>query len=115
MSLYELYQAIFFSIRNQTNNTQFVVEFLTRIIRPLTLIGMILIALPFVLDIERSISIGKRIALASGIGVITHLMTKATSIMSLKFTSIYLIGPIIPTIFLILLGVIIFKYRSSKI
>jgi len=115
MSLYELYQAIFFSIRNQTNNTQFVVEFLTRIVRPLTLIGMILIALPFVLDIERSISIGKRIALASGIGVITHLMTKATSIMSLKFTSINLIGPIIPTIFLILLGVIIFKYRSSKI
>jgi len=111
MSLLELLKIANLSYQDQNNEKEIILEIISRIIRPFTLIGMILVALPFVLNTQRDVSIGKRVLLTTVIGTITHLLTKISSVVSLKFDPISIIGPILPTLILILLGSIIIKTR----
>jgi len=74
---------------------------------------MILLAIPYILNIERNISIGQRVFLSIVIGTITHLVTKVLSVVSLKFDSMILVGPILPTLILILAGILILKIKTK--
>jgi len=111
MSFFELLKIAKPSFKNGNNGKEFITEILFRVIRPLTLVGMILVAIPFILNFQKNISIGKRIFLSIVIGIVTHLFTKIASAVSLKFDGIILVGPIIPTLILILTGVLLIKIR----
>lgn len=111
LSISEILSSIKFSIDNQINFEEIFLELVSRLIKPLTLVGMILIATPFVLNFKRSTSVGNRIFIAIAIGVLTHLLTKISSVLSVAYENLTFFGPFIPTIFLILLGLAILKIK----
>jgi len=111
MSINELISVIVFSINNDTNSNQLILELISRAIKPFTLIGMIFLSLPFILNIERNVTLSNRLFLAVSIGTLTHLFTKVLSIVSVKYESMLFIGPILPTIILMLLGILLIRVK----
>jgi len=111
LSLRELLELVVHSIKNEITATKYLIELVTRLVRPFTLIAMILVAIPFILNFDRSSSIGNRIFLGIVIGVLTHLLTKISTIISLKFQFINFFGPLIPTFILIIIGLILIKTK----
>jgi len=104
MSISELISVIVFSINNDTNSNELILELISRVIKPFTLIGMIVLSLPFILSLERNVTLSNKVFLAISIGTLTHLFTKVISVISVKYESMLYIGPIMPTIILMLLG-----------
>ena len=114
MSILELKDKILFSIKNKINFDDEISELFSRLIKPVTLAGMILIAIPFILDLQRNISVGKRVFISITIGTVAHLTTKIFSAVSQKFELISFIGPIVPSLILIILGFFLIKYRLRR-
>jgi len=111
MSFFEILDRITFSYKNQTQYQDLMIELISRVIKPFTLIGMILLATPFVLNLQRNISAGNRVFIAVAIGTITHLITKIFSVFTLKFDSISFIGPMLPAIIIISLGLVVMNRK----
>jgi len=114
LSIFELVQSVSYSIANNLNFNKYITELLNRLIKPITLIGMILIAIPYVINFQREASIGNRIFIAITIGVSTHLLTKITSSLALKMDLIAMIGPILPTAVLLSLGYILIFLNNHR-
>jgi len=111
MTLYDITKLIASTVHHDFNINHLVVEFLSRILKPVSLIGMILLAIPFTLDLSRNISIGNRIFIAVSIGTVSHLFTKILSMVSLKFESMLIVGSILPTVTMIILGLLLIKLK----
>jgi len=111
LSVFELIEQITTSIKNQINYKASILELLSRIIRPITLIGMILLVIPYVVDYERTISVGKRLFISISLGVFTHLFTKIMNMTMLKFDFLLFIGPLLPSIMLVVIGFVLLKYK----
>jgi len=114
LSIFELIKFLIFSIENQTDFDLYLIELVSRLIRPFTLLGMVLLALPFIFDMRRSISIGKRIFVGISIGIITHLLTKIFTMIGLKFSEMVIFGPIIPTAIMLIIGIIVFRLNLNN-
>ena len=112
LSLIGVFDLLIYSLDNDLNYYKYAFEILFRILKPLTLVGMILLAVPFIFNLQRNISIGKRIFLATSIGVFAHLLSKVLSIISLKFETYALLGPFIPSILMICIGYVLLKYKK---
>ena len=115
MSIFEMFLVIGNSMNAGTNNQELYTELISRIIKPFTLIGMILIAIPFVLNTQRTASVGNRIFISIAIAVFAHLITKITSIVLVTKSSTSIVGPFIPTIVLLLIGVLVLRVKKQEI
>ena len=115
MSIFEMILSVGNSINSGTNYQELYAELISRVIRPFTLIGMILIAIPFVLDTQRTASIGNRIFISIAIVVFTHLITKITSVIMVNQSSLSFIGPFFPTFIIILIGLVVFRFKKQEI
>jgi len=104
MSFNELIASILFSLEGDMDSTIYRTELIYRLIKPFTLIGMVLVALPFVINFSRTSSISNRIFISIVVGLSTHLMIKISSIASLKFESLGYLGPFLPTLVLVVIG-----------
>jgi len=114
LSLYEISYLLIFSFNNKINSHELLNEFITRLIRPINLIGMILIAFPFLIDFQREVSVAQRVFIASAIGILAHLISKILFAVSIKFQFVGIFGAILPSLFLIILGSLIFKLYKNK-
>jgi len=115
MSIIEMFLAIRNSMNTGINNQELYTELISRIIKPFTLIGMILIAIPFVLNTQRTASVGNRIFISIAIAVFAHLITKITSIVLVTKSSASFVGPFIPTIVLLLIGALVLRVKKQEI
>jgi len=115
MSISEMVLALGNSMNTGANNQELYTELISRIIKPFTLIGMILIAIPFVLNTQRTASVGNRIFISIAIAVFAHLITKITSIVLVTKSSASFVGPFIPTIVLLLIGVLVLRFKKQEI
>jgi len=115
MSIFEMFLVMGNSMNVGTNIQELYTELISRIIKPFTLIGMILIAIPFVLNTQRAASVGNRIFISIAIAVFTHLVTKITSIVLVTKSSASFVGPFIPTIALLLIGVLVLRVKKQEI
>ena len=113
MSFFELLEIFKSPYQNQNNVNEITLEIISRVIKPFSLIGMILISLPYLLNFQRNISVGKRVFLSILIGTITHLFTKIATVVSLKFDSMLIAGPILPTLLLFFVGLLIMKNKMK--
>jgi len=113
MSFVDLLKMTSTPYQNQSKENEIILEIISRVIKPLTLLGMILLAIPFILNFQRNISIGKRVFVSIILGSTTHLFTKITSVISLKFDEMVIVGPILPTIILFLIGVLILRNKIN--
>ena len=115
MSIFEMILSIGNTINAGTNNQELYTELISRIIKPFTLIGMILVAIPFVLNSQRTASVGNRIFISIAIAVFANLITKITSIVLVTKSGTSFVGPFIPTIVLLLIGILVFKHKKQEI
>jgi len=114
MTISALIKLIFFSIENEINLKDYYIELFARLAKPLTLIGMVLISLPFIFNNHRSTSIGNRLFISISIGVLTHLMSRAMLIVSLKFEFLSLFAVFLPGVILALFGLILIKIKKIE-
>jgi len=115
MSIFEMILFLRNAIKDDVNYQEEYSELISRIIKPFTLIGMILIAIPFVLNAQRNTSIGNRIFIAISIGVFTHLITKISSAIVSIQGSISFVMPFVPTLVLLVVALIVFRLKKEEI
>lgn len=80
-----------------------------KIIAPLTILAMVLLAVPFVFGSHRQTSMGKRVVLGFVIGVIFYIVSRLTGQMGLVYDIPVFLSASIPT--LLVLAVALWQYR----
>jgi len=115
MDMIQLIVSLNAKVKSGLNSNEILYEIMSRIIKPFTLLSMVLIALPLILTQDRAISLGNKIFIAISIGVITHLLIKISSVIAIKINVISYIGPLIPTVVLTLTGLVLLKRNLKKI
>jgi len=111
LNIIELVKIFFASLESSDNADKYLLELFNRLSKPLLMLGMILIAIPFILDFNREISISKRIFLAIFITGISHLISKFFYVYSLNFGSLVILGPFIAPITLLIFGLFLVKFK----
>jgi len=104
MTILELMRNAFHSILNKTKADLYILEIISRVIKPLTLVGMVLIALPRVISFSRNNSIGSMIFVGIGISLIFYLISKVFTLLSLQLGLDIFLSSFMPSILLILVG-----------
>lgn len=85
LSSYELLKQIYFSSLNNISATIYEVEFYKRIIRPVTLVAMILTAMLFIFGSLRDSSLGRNIFLGLMLALVFELTSKIGGALSLRY------------------------------
>jgi len=117
-SFLELWKHISFLESNQIDTKNYRLELYNRLFRPINLISLIILALPFVMSFDRSISLGNRVFIGIFLALIMNLITKVISQLTLRiedyhFLIMLTISALILIICLILARVSI-KYASNN-
>ena len=115
MSIKDLVNAIRFSYVNDLNYNNFLIELETRIIKPISLAALILLALPFVMNLQRNTSIANRVFIALCIGIVFHLLSKASTVLAMKFPDIASFGAILPSLVLMTIGIILIRFKLRDV
>jgi len=113
----ELLKHISFLESNQIDTKNYRLELYNRLFRPINLISLIILALPFVMNFDRSISLGNKVFIGIFFALIMNLITKVISQLILRidnyhFLIILIINALILIICLILARLSI-KYASN--
>jgi len=111
LNLIDLIKILINTFENNTNFNEAYNEIMLRLTKPLTLVGMILISIPFVLSTSRNFSISRNVFVGISVGVMTHLLSRMSSIVVTNYESIYLLSPILPAIILIVFGGVLIKRK----
>jgi len=110
-NLLELVNMVIQSYENQTNSKEYTLEVISRVIKPITLIAMIMVAIPFIMNFQRNTSLSSRIFLTISIGVIAHLLTKIVSAVATTNSLLAYAGSLMPTL---LLGIVGYSFIKIK-
>jgi len=113
MSFLELIRGMVISIENGIESKNYFHELISRIIKPFNLLGMILISIPYILNIDRSASIGRMLFVSISIGILSSLITKFLTITINYFNSLSVLLVFVPTFVLIFLGVYLSKKKLN--
>ena len=98
LSIWQLYKHIDFLSSNQLSTDIYEVEFYARLMQPITLVTMIVLAIPFVFGSLRDSSLGKKVFIGVTIGLFFWLASKIGAQLSLRFDFNHLISAALPTI-----------------
>jgi len=115
MNILELFETITYLNSNKINANEIVEELLFRILKPIYLIGLILIAIPFVLSLDRKTSLGNTVFVGISISIVFYMLIRIFGVMSTGFgLSSYFLS-ISPSLIVIIFGIIFFKaYKKSR-
>ena len=84
-------------------------ELISRILKAFNLLGMLLMAIPFILKTDRMTSIGRMLFVALSIGVLSNLFTKILTITTNYFEYLSEFLVFMPTFILVAFGVLLSK------
>ena len=115
LTIYQLIQSIFFSNNFSQGYKGMIVEFFARITKPLYVFGMVLIALPFVLNFDRNRSMGGLIFIGISIAIIFNLVTKILHVLSIDHGFNVYLTSTLPSIFLIIFGFLVVIKKLKKL
>lgn len=109
LSFRELRQHVEYLLQEQRDPTEFEVEFWSRIARPLSIIGLVLLTVGFVVGPLRETGMGARI----GVGLVVGIMLEYFQRMLIPFASLYAIPAVvvvaIPVIVVFVIGVLLLR------
>ena len=110
LSLWGLYNYIKFLELNSQSTELYEQALWTKIIRPLTIITMIILAIPLVKGNSRFTAIGQRVFIGAAIGIIFHIINQASSHIGVVYKLHPLVSVSAPTFLLI--GIIYWLLRE---
>jgi lipopolysaccharide export system permease protein len=111
LTLLELYRYIDYLKSNSQNNLQYQQALWSKLIQPLTIIALILLALPLVKSDSRSISVSQRVLMGSLIGIAFHLFNQIAAQMGVVYSINSIVSATVPT--LVVLAITFHMMRRS--
>jgi len=114
LSSWDLYKQIHFLNSNNLSASAFKVELYKRIIKPVTLIAMLLFSMLFIFGSLRDASLGKKIFLGVVISLFFELSSRIGSVISLKFDYSPLLSTSAPTIAVLIVALILLRRKSER-
>ena len=114
LTTWKIFKQIQFLSENKLRSGLFEVEFYKRLIKPVTLIAMILMAMLFIFGTNRDASLGKKIFFGISIGLSFELISRIGGAISLGFDFSPILSAILPTIVVLLIGMTLIIYKSVK-
>ena len=112
LSTWKLFKHIRFLSGNKLSADTYEVEFYSRIMKPLTLIAMIILAIPFVFGSLRNSTLGRKIFMGVALSLFFELSSRIGGMLSLRFDLNHLLSASLPTAVVFLVAMLML-YRVS--
>ena len=114
LSTWNLYKQINFLTNNNLATKAFEVELYKRIIKPITLIAMLLFSMLFIFGSLRDSSLGKKIFLGVMVSLFFELASRLGGMLSLRFDYNPLLSASIPTAIVLVIAFILLRRKSAR-
>jgi len=112
LTTWNIIKQIQFLSKNKQTSSIFEVELYKRLIKPVTLIAMILLAMLFIFGSTRNVSLGRKIFLGIVLGLSFEMISRIGGALSLSFNFNPLMSAVIPTFFIIVLAIVLLSRKS---
>jgi len=114
LTTWNIFKQIQFLTENKLNADIFEVELYKRLVKPLTLVAMILLAMLFIFGTNRDTSLGKKLFLGIALSLSFELISQIGAAMSIGFTISPLISAILPSLAVTILAIMLLRQRSAS-
>ena len=114
LKIWTLVKQIQFLSDNKLRSGIFEVELYKRLIRPITLIAMILLAMLFIFGSARDVTIGRKIFFGAALGLSFEMLSRVTSAMALSFDINPLISSLLPSSLLLIISLTLLIQKSMR-
>ena len=112
LSTWTLIKQIEFLSDNKLRSGIFEVELYKRLIQPITLIAMILLAMLFIFGSTRDVTLGRKIFFGVTLGLSFEMLSRIASAMALSFDFNPLLSSILPTFVVMFIAIILLIQKS---
>ena len=114
LSIWDLYKQIDFLHDNNLTSKEFEVELYKRIVKPITLIAMLLFSMLFIFGSLRDSSLGKKIFLGVMISLFFELSSRIGGVLSLRFDYDPLLSSSLPTLIVLVVAYVVLQRKSAR-
>ena len=114
LSTWTLFKQIRFLSDNKLRSGVFEVELYKRLIQPITLVAMVLLAMLFVFGSSRDVTLGRKIFFGVALGLSFEMLSRVTSAMALSFEFNPLLSSSLPSIVVMLISIILILHKSFR-
>ena len=112
LSTWTLIKQIEFLSDNKLRSGVFEVELYKRLIQPITLIAMILLAMLFIFGSTREVTLGRKIFFGVALGLSFEMLSRIASAMALSFDFSPFLSSILPTFVVMFIAIILLIQKS---
>ena len=112
LSTWTLIKQIQFLSDNKLRSGVFEVELYNRLIQPLTLVAMILLAMLFIFESTRDVSLGRKIFFGVALALSFEMLSRVASSLALSFDFSPFLSSILPTIVVMSIAIILLIQKS---
>ena len=112
LSTWTLIKQIRFLSDNKLRSSVFEVELYKRLIQPITLIAMILLAMLFIFGSTRDVTLGRKIFFGVALGLSFEMLSRVASAMALGLDFSPLLSAILPSIMVMFISIILLLKKS---
>ena len=111
---WNIYKQIRFLSDNKLRSEIFEVELWKRVIKPITLIAMILLAMLFIFGSTRDVTLGRKIFFGVAVGLSFEMLSRIGGAMALSFDFNPVMSAILPTIVVIVIAITLLIQKSMS-
>ncbi len=112
LTTWTIIKQIQFLSKNKQAFITFEVELYKRLVKPITLIAMILLAMLFIFGSNRDVSLGRKIFLGIALGLSFELISRISGVLSLSFNFSPLMSTVLPALVIIVLAIVLLSRKS---
>ena len=107
-----LIKQIEFLSDNELRSGVFEIELYKRLIQPITLIAMILLAMLFIFGSTRDVTLGRKIFFGVALGLSFEMLSRIASAMALSFDFSPVLSSIVPTFLVMFIAITLLIHKS---
>ena len=109
-----IYKQIQFLSNNKLRSGIYEVELYKRLIKPITLIAMILLAMLFIFGSTRDVTLGRKIFFGVAVGLSFEMLSRIGGAMALSFDFNPVMGAILPTLVVMVIAITLLIQKSMS-
>ena len=114
LTTWNIIKQIQFLSENKLRSGVFEVELYKRLIKPITLMAMILLAMLFVFGSTREVTLGRKIFFGIAVGLSFELLSRIGGAMALSFDFNPVMSTVLPTIVVMVIAIILLIQKSKS-
>ena len=114
LTTWSIFKQIQFLSENKLNADIYEVELYKRLVKPLTLVAMILLAMLFIFGSNRDTSLGRKLFFGIALALSFELTARIGAAMSIGFTVSPLTSAVLPSLAVMFLAIVLLKRRSTS-